>query len=164
MRSFVVLAVSAIVAMLVQTTIFPFVLSRLPIVPDLILVLAVYLGIRHRGVGGAMGAFLLGYFLDTFSGTLTGMNAFALTAVYAAATLIARHLWMEGGFPVVAVVFVGGCVRSLATVALSALVAARTPVWHHVLRYGFLEAAAAALIAPLVFASLRWEKRLLGAA
>jgi rod shape-determining protein MreD len=163
-RSFVVLAVSALAAMLVQTTVFPVVLSRLPIVPDLILVLVVYLGIRHRGVGGASGAFFLGYFLDTFSGTLPGMNAFAMTAVYGASTLIARHLWMEGGFPVMAVVFAGGCVRSLATVALSALVAARAPVWQHVLRYGFLEAAAAALIAPAVFASLRWEKRLLGLA
>jgi hypothetical protein len=31
-----------------------------------------------------------------------------------------------------------------------------------VLRYGFLEAGAAALVAPAVFASVTWEKRLLG--
>jgi len=46
-------------------------------VDDLVLVLAVYLGVRHHGAGGAFGAFLLGYFLDTFSGTLLGVHAFA---------------------------------------------------------------------------------------
>jgi len=48
--------------MVIQTTVFPL-LPRLPVVPDLILVLTVYLGLRHHGVGGAMGAFLFGYFL-----------------------------------------------------------------------------------------------------
>jgi rod shape-determining protein MreD len=162
-RSFAAVAVTAVIAMLLQTTVLPSV-GRLPVVPDLLLVLAVYLGVRHGGAGGVCGAFLLGYFLDTFSGTLLGMNAFALTVVYGAARLIARRLWVEGVLPIVAVVFVGGCVRGLATLALAALVAGRSPVWQHVLRYGFLEATAAALVAPAVFAWVAWEKRLLGLA
>jgi rod shape-determining protein MreD len=160
--AFVAIATTAILAMLLQTTVFPAV-PHLPIVPDLILVLAVYLGIRHPGVGGALGAFLLGYFLDTFSGTMLGMNAFALSVVYVAAHLISRRIWMEGGLPVAAVVFVGGCVRAVAVVAVATLVAARAPVWQHVVRYGFLEAAAAALVAPAVFAWMGFEKRVIGA-
>ena len=70
MRSAAALVVAAVAAMLLQTTIFPS-LPGLPVVPDLILVLAVYLGVAHQTIGGAAGAFLLGYFLDTFSGTLT---------------------------------------------------------------------------------------------
>jgi rod shape-determining protein MreD len=161
MRSFCVVAIAGIGAMLLQTTIFPAV-PFLPIVPDLILVLAVYLGVRHPGVGGAVGAFLLGYFLDTFSGTFLGVQAFALTAVYAGISLIARHLWMEQGAPLIAAVFVGACLRNLALAAVAGLVAARAPVWQHVLRYGFLEAVAAALLAPTVFAFLAWERRLVG--
>jgi rod shape-determining protein MreD len=160
-RSFLVLAVAALAAMLLQTTVFP-ALPLLPVVPDLILVLAVYLGIRHPGVGGASGAFLLGYFLDTFSGTALGVNAFSMTAVYAGARLTARRLWVEGGVPVMAIVFLGGCVRALAMLALAGLLASRAPVWQHVVRYGFLEAALAALVAPAVFAGVTWEKRLVG--
>jgi rod shape-determining protein MreD len=160
-RSFAALAIAAIAAMLLQTAVFPAV-PGLPVIPDLILVLAVYLGIRHRGVAGAAGACLLGYFLDTFSGTLLGVNAFALTTVYLVARLVSRRLWVEGGLPVVMVVFLAGCVRALVLVALAALVASRAPVWQHVLRYGFLEAALAAALAPAVFAVVAREKRVLG--
>ncbi len=161
MRSFVALAAAAVAAMLVQTTVFSW-LPGLPIVPDLILVLAVYLGVRHRTPGGALGAFLLGYFLDTFSGTLLGMNAFALTAVYLAVHFVARHLWLERGLPLMAIVFFGGAVRDLAAAAVAAVMAARPPVWHHMLSLGVAGALAASLAAPLVFRAVAWEKRLLG--
>ena len=161
MRSFLALAAAGVAAMLLQTGVFP-ALPYLPVRPDLILVLAGYLGVRHHNAGGAFGAFTLGYFLDTFSGTILGMHAFAITAAYVAMTIMARHLWMERGLPLMATVFVGGCVQGLAAVAVAALVATRAPVWQHVVRYGFLEAAAAALVAPAVFRCVTWEKRLLG--
>ena len=100
--------------------------------------------------------------LEPFSGTILGMQAFAISAAYVAMTIMARHLWMERGLPLMATVFVGGCVRGLAAVAVAALLATRAPVWQHVVRYGFLEAAAAALVAPAVFRCVTWEKRLLG--
>lgn len=162
-RSFVALAAAGLAAMLVQTTIFPSV-PRLPVVPDLVLVLVVYLGLRHRGAGGACGAFLLGYFLDTFSGTMLGLNTFALTAVYVAVALLARNLWIDGGIPAMAVVFLAACAREAAIVGIAALAAARGPIWQHVARFGLVEAAAAAIVTPVVFAFVGWEKRLLGLA
>src|SRR6266702_138863 len=159
MRSAVALAVAAVAAMLLQTTIFPS-LPGLPVVPDLILVLAVYLGVAHQTIGGAAGAFLLGYFLDTFSGTLLGQNAFALSAVYLGVRFVARHLWFERGLPVMALAFFGGLVRGVA--AAAALAAAPGPFGQHAMRAGLAGAALAALVAPAVFAALAWEKRLLG--
>ena len=79
MRSFLALAAAGVVAMLLQTGVFP-ALPYLPVRPDLILVLAGYLGVRHHNAGGALGAFTLGYFLDTFSGTILGMQTFAISA------------------------------------------------------------------------------------
>ena len=163
MRSAAALVVAAVAAMLLQTTIFPS-LPALPVVPDLILVLAVYLGAAHHTVGGAAGAFLLGYFLDTFSGTLLGQNAFALSAVYLSVRFFARHLWFERGLPVMALAFYGSLVHSAAVVAAATLAATPNPVGHHALRTGFACAALAALVAPAVFAALAWEKRLLGLA
>ena len=161
MRSAVALAAAALAAMLLQTTIFPS-LPGLPVVPDLILVLAVYLGVAHQTIGGAAGAFLLGYFLDTFSGTLLGQNAFALSAVYLGVRFVARHLWFERGFPVMALTFFGGLVHGLAVAAAAVLGGAPGALWHHAMRAGLVGAALAALVAPAVFAALAWEKRLLG--
>jgi|SRR6266850_7898707 len=159
MRSFAALAAAAVAAMLCQTTLLPSL--PLPIVPDLVLVLAVYLGVRHPTGGGALGAFLLGYFLDTFSGTLLGLNAFALTAVYLGVHFVARHLWFERGLPVIAIVLFGGFLRDVAAVMVG-LLASRAPVWQHVVGYGLGGAMAASLVAPAVFAAVAWEKRLLG--
>jgi rod shape-determining protein MreD len=158
-RSFAALAAAAIGAMLCQTTVLPSL--PLPIVPDLLMILAVYLGVRHPTAGGAVGAFLLGYFVDTFSGTLLGLNAFALTAVYLGVHFVARHLWLERGLPVMAIVLFGGLLRDVAAVTI-ALMAARTPVWQHAVGYGIGGAVAASLVAPSVFAAVAWEKRLLG--
>ena len=161
MRSAAALVVAAVAAMLLQTTIFPS-LPGLPVVPDLILVLAVYLGVAHQTIGGAAGAFLLGYFLDTFSGTLLGQNAFALSAVYLSVRFVARHLWFERGLPVMALAFFGGLVRGVAVAAAAALAAGPGPNWPHAMRAGLVGAALAALLAPAVFAAVAWEKRQLG--
>ena len=161
MRRFAALAVAAVTAMLIQTTVLAAV-PALPVVPDLLLVLAVYLGVRRQTVGGVVAAFLLGYFLDTFSGTLLGLNAFAFTAAYLAVRWIARHLWLQRGLPVVAVVLFGSVVRSVAGMTMEALVAGRAPVWQHLVGYGLVGALLAAVLAPAVFAAVAWEERLLG--
>lgn len=159
MRSAAAVAAAGVLAMLLQTAIFP-VFPRLPVVPDLILVLVVYLGLRYQTVGGATGAFLLGYFLDTFSGTVLGMNAFAMTAAYVAVYLVGRRLWTDGGLPVMGLVFFAACVRELAMVFAGMLAETPGPVWEHVVRYGLLEAVVAALVAPLVFGFVAWQERL----
>lgn len=157
-------AAAAILAMLLQTTVLPALLPR-GFVPNLLLVLVVWLGLRQRGVGGAVGAFLLGYFLDTFSGTILGLNAFAFTAVYLGVYLVGRTLWTEGGGPMaVAVVFAAALLHAAAAVSLTWLVEAGAPIWHHAWRYGLLEAGLAALVTPAVFVFLGWEQRLLGLA
>ncbi|HEV7733229.1 MAG TPA: rod shape-determining protein MreD [Candidatus Binatia bacterium] len=161
MRRALAIVVAAVLAMVLQTTVFPALLPT-AVVPNLILVLVVYLGLQQHGVAGAAGAFLLGYFLDTFSGTLLGVNAFALTAVYMAVYLVARTLWTEGGFPAMAVVFAAACVHGVAAITITWLIEAGAPLWHHALRYGLLEAAVAAIVAPAVFAFVGWEQRLLG--
>lgn len=163
MRAFVALAVAAAAAMLLQTTVFPTV-PGLPIVPDVVLVLAVYVAVRRQSTAGVAAAFLLGYFLDTFSGTLLGLNAFSLTATYLAVQWLARHLWVQRGLPVVGVVLFGGVVREIAAVAVAALVAARAPVWQHILGYGLSGVLLSALVAPAVFSAVAWEERLLGLA
>ncbi len=94
MRSFLILALSGIFAVVIQTTQIGR-LGILPAAPNLILVLVVYLGLRVPTPAGALGAFLLGYLLDTFSGSVPGLHCFTMTLVFAMVYLVSGRLWMQ---------------------------------------------------------------------
>ena len=161
MRMTVVVAAAAIVAMLLQTTLGAVVMPAVEVVPNLVLVLAVYLGLRHHSIGGVAGAFLLGYFLDTFSGALLGVHAAACTAAYVVAYLIARTLWTEDGLPAMIVVFLAALVYTLVAHGVVVLVDRAWPGWWVVIRRGLVQATLAVLVTPWMFRLLRWERRLL---
>ena len=161
MRMSVVLALAAVVSMLLQTTVGAAVAPFTEVVPNLVLVLAVYLGLRHHGVGGVVGAFLLGYFLDTFSGTLLGVNAAACTAAYVVAYLIARTLWTEDGLPAMMVVFLAALVHTVVAHGVVVLVDRAWPGWTVVIRHGLIQATFATLLTPWMFRFLSWERRVL---
>lgn len=163
MRRAFAIAVASVVAMLLQTTVFP-VLVPAGLAPNLLLVLVVYLGLRQFGAWGALGSFLLGYFLDTFSGTLLGLHAFAFTAVYLGVHHVARLLWTEGGLPAVLIVFAAACAHAILVLVVTALAGGGGAVWAQAVRYGILEATVAAAVTPVVFGFVSWEQRVLGLA
>jgi len=164
MRSAAALPVVALLALVLETTLLPQV-PGLPVVPDFVLVLVVYLGMYQHGVRGVAGAFVLGYALDTFSGTVFGLNAFAMVVVYLGVYLVARMLQTEGGVPAMAVVFVAALGRGAALALGATLLADARPFWEHLSRRGLFDAVAAALVAPLGFALFgRREKRSVGQA
>jgi rod shape-determining protein MreD len=160
-RRSVAIAIAGVVSMLLQTAVFP-VLLPASLAPNLLLVLVVYLGVHQFGAPGAIGAFVLGYFLDTFSGTLLGLHAFAFTTVYLGVHHVARVLWTEGGLPAVLIAFSAACAYAFLVLAITSLAAAvGRVVWVHGLRHAALEAVVAAAITPVVFGILSWEQRLL---
>jgi hypothetical protein len=160
-RVFLALGLAGVVAVLLQTTVLPWLLPP-RMGPDLTVALAVYLGSRHQSVGGVLGVFLLGYFVDAFSGLVPAAHAFALVAVYAFVYVVARNVWMRGVLPIMLIAFLAAWVDALALAGVRALVADPADVWHHVVRSGLVEAGTTALVAPAVFAAVGWEKRLLG--
>jgi rod shape-determining protein MreD len=148
--SLVLLYLLGIVSILLQTTL----VQHLPFVPDLLLILCVYLGIYHRSVGGAAAAFFLGYGLDACSGAPVGMNAFAMSLVFATVSATARQLWLQNPASVLCMVFLGVILKTVAVLLLSDFgqihlmfhaTAARHIVWDAVL---------AMLLTPMVFTLL----------
>ena len=161
MRMSVVVVGAAMLAMLLQTTLGAAMVPVVEVVPNLVLVLAVYLGLRHHGVGGVAGAFLLGYFLDTFSGTLLGVHAAACTAAYVVAYLIARTLWTEDGLPAMIVVFLAALVYVVVAHGVVVLVDRAWPGWAIVVRRALVQATLAVIVTPWMFRLIQWERRLL---
>jgi rod shape-determining protein MreD len=148
-------------ALLLQTTVLHG-LTGGRIIPDLVLILCVYLGLHEHNIGGVTGAFLLGYLLDSFSGSLVGLHAFAMTTVYLVVYLISRRLWMDNALSGVAMVFLGSVLKGLAIVVALAAYLSVDRMSFAVAQTVFAEALLAAALTPVAFGGLAWAKRVAG--
>jgi rod shape-determining protein MreD len=153
MRLFLLYVVVGVVLILLQSTL----LHLLPtsVVPDLVLVLCVYLGLHHPTVGAAIGSFVLGYSIDVVSSRLLGLNAFALTLVFLAVYFSSRSIWLH--HPVVSslIVLLAALVKGVALALLWSVFLTAEGFWFGALRTIIFEAMIAAVLAPAVFAVLR---------
>lgn len=141
---------SGILFVVVQTTLLP----HLPVAPDLLLVFCVYLAVYHCSVGGAAGAFLLGYSLDSCSGAPMGMHAFAMSLIFTVVTATARRLWLYNPLSMLGMVLLATILKTGAfwlwgefgqvTGALQTLVSGFT----------MRETAAALVLTPIMFSIL----------
>lgn len=153
MRAFLIFAVAGALSVVLQTTVLEQV-RFLPAAPDLIVVLCVYLGLHYHSVGGAIGAFLLGYLLDTFSGSPPGLYALAMTLVFALVYLVSKRLWVENPMTSIAAVALGCGVKIATVVTYFGLAAPANVGWLSLLRTLFFEALFALVLAPFVFSAL----------
>lgn len=148
--SLVLLIASGVIAILLQTSLSPL----FPVVPDLLLVLCVYLGIYHRTVSGAAIAFFLGYGLDSCSGAPVGTNAFALSLVFATVSAIAQQLWLNNPFSVLCMVFLGVILKTGAVLLLADFGRVSSFLQPIVAHYIVWDAVVAMLLTPVVFTLL----------
>ncbi|MBM4265590.1 MAG: rod shape-determining protein MreD [Deltaproteobacteria bacterium] len=153
MRALLVFALAGVLSVVAQTTLLER-LSFLPAAPDLIVILCVYLGLHYHSVGGATGAFLLGYLLDTFSGSPPGLYCLAMTLVFAMVYLVSKRLWVENPVTAVAAVAVGCGVKITTVMAYFALAAPRNVAWLGLTRALLFEALFALVLSPLAFTAL----------
>jgi rod shape-determining protein MreD len=146
----VLLCLVGVVSIVLQTTL----VQHLPFVPDLLLILCVYLGIYHRSVGGAAAAFFLGYGLDACSGAPVGMNAFAMSLVFATVSATARQLWLQNPASVLCMVFLGVVLKTVAVLLLSDFGQVHLLLYPTAARYVVWDAVLAMLLTPMVFTLL----------
>jgi rod shape-determining protein MreD len=153
MRTVGVLVIAAGIGVLLQTA----VLQALPFgqtAPDLLLVLCVYIGLRHHGAGGALAAFLLGYLEDGVSGGPAGLNAFGMVVVFLFVYLTSRRLWVDNLISRIVLVFLAAVVKMLAVIGLLAVFLRFGESWRGVLWTVAVHGFLSALAAPPVFALL----------
>ena len=125
------------------------------VVPDLVLVLCVYLGLHHPTTGAAVGSFVLGYAVDVVSSRMLGFNAFAMTLVFLAVYFSSRTIWLH--HPVVSslIVLFAALVKGMAMVLVWVIFLGTDGFWMGAARYIIGEALLAALLAPLLFSLFR---------
>lgn len=152
-RPALLFGVAAVGALLLQTTVLPLAaVGRAT--PDLLLILCVYLGLHQHTVGGAIGAFSLGYLQDAFSGSVAGLNAFGMCLVFTVVYLTSRRLWVDNTISKIAVVFLASLLKTIAILVLVAVFMSIEGLWRTMLSYLLIEAVLAAILSPAVFAVL----------
>jgi rod shape-determining protein MreD len=142
------------VLVLLQTTLMHL-LPLGPFVPDLALVLCVYLGLNHPSIGGVVGSFMLGYSVDVFSSPVLGLNCLAMSLVFLTAYLSSRCIWVNSPLLSAPVVFLASWVKGGSLMAVWTLFLAMDGLGAGGLKYAFVDALLAALLAPLIFTILR---------
>jgi len=106
-------------------------------------------------VAAVFGSFALGYSVDVFSSPVLGLNAFAMSVVFLTVYLSSRHLWIYNPLSSIAVVFLASWVKVAALILVWTLFLAVEGLWIGILKYVFLEALLAAILAPWLFRLLR---------
>ncbi len=160
MRLIALFSIATIIALALETTI-PRWLPLGPLMPDLVLVLAVDLGLRHQQATSALLAFGMGYAADSFSGAHLGLDAFVLTLAFLIAYGLSRYLISASAAIGVLVVLIGELLTGLAQYAASA-------GWDSAGGFGAMAPAIAwraltsAAIAPWIFALMTSAARMSG--
>ena len=153
-------AVLTLIALAIQTT-----ASRwLPIgalVPDLVLVLAVDLGLRHRRALAPIIAFAMGYAMDSFSGSQLGVNSFVVTLTYLLAYEVGIHSLSTGAETGAVLAFIAVLLQSLGGFLISTQFRVPNQLGA-LLPAALLQATVTAVLAPPVFALVSRFSRILG--
>ncbi|HEY7219649.1 MAG TPA: rod shape-determining protein MreD [Candidatus Binatia bacterium] len=150
-----------ILVLLLQTTL----LHLMPggsVIPDLTLVVCVYLGLYHPTVGAALGSFLLGYSVDIVSSRIIGVNAFAMSLVFLSVYFSSRSIWLQNPMVSSLVVLLAALVKGAALVLVSVVFVSVEGFWIGAAWYIIREALLAAVLAPLIFALLRRAENYVG--
>jgi rod shape-determining protein MreD len=159
-RLVLLFACATLVALALQTML-PYWLPLGPYVPDLVLILAVDLGMRHHSAIAALMAFVMGYAIDAFSGTQIGLNAFMITLVFLIAYELSSQLLVTNVVVGMLAVFIGVIINDLGSIVVISGFSGLTSdpaLTRHLLG----QAAVTALLAPPVFAVMARSKKLLG--
>ena len=158
MRLVLLFAAFAVLGLAFESA-MPQLISFRSMIPNLIVILAVDLGLRHHGAVPAMLAFAMGYATDALSGSTPGLNAFTVTLVYLVSYEISTRLLVTTALVGATVVFFGVLATALGNVAISAGFSALGDTGAMMPALA-LQSAISALVAPFVFAILAGSKRL----
>jgi rod shape-determining protein MreD len=153
--------VAAFVALAIQTSLMHL-LGLVTLVPDLMLVLAVNLGLRHHNLVSAILAFALGYATDAFSGSRIGLNTFLVMIVFLLSYETSRHLWVNNDAVGSIAVFLAVVFKDLGTLLLTGAMGDLRSHAARILAQVFAQALLTACLTPVVFTLLRRGGRILG--
>jgi rod shape-determining protein MreD len=160
LRLVALFAVLTFVSLAIETAV-PYWLPTRALIPNLIVILAVDLGLRHHGAVPVLLAFAMGYATDALSGTILGLNAFLITVVFIFSYELSVRLLVTNALVGAVAVFMGVMIAMLGALAISSGSAAFSDASRMLPAFA-VQAAVSAAFAPPIFAGLAALKRSIG--
>lgn len=157
----ILFSIAAFIALILQTTVFRLLPIGVMFVPDLMLILAVDLGLKHHQALAAAIAFGMGYALDAFSGTQLGLNALMMTLVFLFAYWLSRTLLSTSTVIGVVVVFLGVIATDLGNALIGSGLSGAGGIGP-MMPPMLIQAAVTALLTPAVFGVMTRATRMVG--
>ncbi len=146
--------IAIIVGLLVQGT-FIKTIYPLATAPDILLVLVVYIALQYRSVGGLISAFFIGIFADFASGQFIGLNSGGSVIAFCFVSYLANKMYAEKNLALVILTFFCSIAKSLTQALMFILYVDINILSGTGIQLMFIEAILSALVAPIVFWSLR---------
>ena len=155
MEGFILYLLAGLAGLIIQGSVLKVILP-FNAVPNLVLILVVFLAFYRNRLDGPFFAFMLGLEYDLFgSHLLLGPNASAAVVVYFVVTSFSKRLFVESSFTFAMVVLVASFLNhAIASVITSQFIPTES-LWSVLLRYSPFEAIVSAIVAPLVFKYLK---------
>ena len=126
------------------------------VVPDVLVVLIVYISLKYRSVRGLFGVYCLGLLADLASGVYIGPNAAGSVVVFACSGILANRVYAERVFAIVFISMVCSVCKSLTVVGL--ILTYTDSMWEitPLIKTIVFEALATACVAPIVVKILQF--------
>jgi rod shape-determining protein MreD len=157
-RTILVFFVACIVGLVVQAT-FAHTISPFAIAPDVIVILAVYLGLNYQHPLGVIGAFLLGVAGDFASAQFVGPVAAGSVLVYGLTVMVSQKVYAENPFAIVMLTFLCSIADSLIYLLMVVMYVNVDLFGEGVVQGVLVEAGITAAIAPFIMTGLKWGTR-----
>jgi rod shape-determining protein MreD len=138
-----------VIFLLLQVSVFPRYFDE-PFKPDLIIIIAVYLGLQESFRWGWCFTFLAGLVQDCYSGLYLGLHGFIYLAIYLFLKVMADFLYAESRYLLVVVVFLATFVDGLLQLFLLALYSTADGLYAAILPALFPQALVNTLCASLI--------------
>ena len=151
---YLVLPFFALVLLVLQTTIFNlFFLGKMGLEVSLIVV--VYASFYLSTVRGGILAFILGFFLDCISGSITGVFTFFYVAIFFASRMISYRVYAEGVLFIMSFTFVCALLEGVFVVMLYKAIYG-IEAFTSILNVYLPQALVTAVLSPAIFTMLSY--------
>ncbi|GEM_PF-5494762 len=155
-RTVLIFSFACLLGLLIQATLVHAIFPS-AVAPDFILILVVFLGLKHNSVLGVVGAFVLGVAADLASGQFIGPNAAGCVVAFALVLVVSKKVYAEHVIAVMFLTALCSCAKGL-TMALMFLNYLKLDFFSaDTLQLVLSESALSGLVSPLVIKLLLWS-------
>ncbi len=148
-RSVLLFFVAFLGGIFIQATLLHSVLPDM-VAPDILMILAVFLGLRARNAWGALGAFTIGLGADFATGKFLGPFAAGSVVAFATTVFFANHFFSEKWFTVSITSFLASLTKNLTQATILCLFTDINLFSFQSLPIVLVEAMLTAVVAPLI--------------